>query len=214
MKATAFIICLIAAFGFLATPAAHAHRVSIFAWVDGNMVHTESKFAGGRMVKGGVVRVFDLEGNLLLEGKTDDNGEFSFQVPKRAALRLELEAGMGHKNEWTIAAEELGEAQPAQPEGDAKAENVPSETISAPPDAVSPSPAVGGISGKEMEQIVEQAVEKAVDKKLKPVMIVLSELSDPGPKMSDVAGGIGYILGLVGVGAYFNSRKKGKAENS
>ena len=86
MKATAFIICLIAAFGFLVAPAAHAHRVSIFAWVDGDTVHTESKF--GRRPgwsRAAWVRVFDLEGNLLLEGKTDDNGEFSFQVPKRVA---------------------------------------------------------------------------------------------------------------------------------
>ena len=208
MKVPAFIVCLIAALGFLGPTTAHAHRVSIFAWVDGDTVYTESKFAGGRMVKEGVVRVFDMDGNLLLEGKTDDNGEFSFQVPKRVALRLELEAGAGHKNEWTIAAEELGEAQS---EDDTRAENIPSENSSVPPDIVSPTPAVGGISGEEMEQIVEKAVEKAVDKKLKPIMIVLSELSDPGPKMSDVAGGIGYILGLVGVGAYFNSRRKDKA---
>ena len=210
MKLPAFILCIIAALGFFVPSTAHAHRVSIFAWVDGDTVYTESKFAGGRMVKDGVVKVFDMEGNLLLEGKTDDNGEFSFQVPKRVALRLELEAGAGHKNEWTIAAEELGEAQP---EGDAKAESFLSENISARSDADSPSPAVSAISAEEMEQIVEQAVDKAVDKKLKPVMKVLSEMSDPGPKMSDVVGGIGYILGLVGVGAYFNSRKKGKAGN-
>jgi hypothetical protein len=61
-----------------------------------------------------------------------------------------------------------------------------------------------GLTGKELEQVVEQAVEK----KLKPVMQMLSDLSDPGPRISDILGGIGYIIGLVGIGAYFKNRKK------
>ena len=31
---------------------------------------------------------------------------------------------------------------------------------------------------------------------------------DNGPAVTDILGGIGYILGLVGIGAYFNYRKK------
>ena len=43
------IIALLILFS-LAGPAA-AHKVIVFAWVNGNTIHTESKFSGGRKVK-------------------------------------------------------------------------------------------------------------------------------------------------------------------
>jgi nickel transport protein len=60
---------------------------------------------------------------------------------------------------------------------------------------------------------VEQAVDRALEKKLKPVMQMLSDLNDPKPGISDIFGGIGYIIGLVGIGAYLKSRKKRDSEN-
>jgi len=51
--------------------------------------------------------VFDLSGNKLLEGKTNDNGEFSFKIPKKADLRIVLEATMGHKTEYILKADEI-----------------------------------------------------------------------------------------------------------
>jgi len=60
-----------------------AHKVSIFAWVEGDTVYTQSKFSKGKRVKNSSVIVFDSDGNKLLEGKTDDKGEFSFKIPKK-----------------------------------------------------------------------------------------------------------------------------------
>ncbi len=86
---------------------AFAHKVSIFAWVEGDTVYTQSKFSRGRKTKGAPVIVFDLDGNKLLEGKTDDNGEFSFKIPKKTALKVVLKASMGHMAEWKIPLEEI-----------------------------------------------------------------------------------------------------------
>jgi nickel transport protein len=61
---------------------AFAHKVTIFAWVDGDTVFTESKFSGGKKAINAQVLVFDRDGKQLLEGKTDSKGEFSFKVPK------------------------------------------------------------------------------------------------------------------------------------
>ena len=47
------------------------------------------------------------EGTELLSGTTDQNGEFSFKVPQKAELKIVLEAGAGHRAEWTIAADEI-----------------------------------------------------------------------------------------------------------
>ncbi|MCK4486879.1 MAG: hypothetical protein KAU38_08975, partial [Desulfobacterales bacterium] len=86
---------------------AWAHKVMIFAWVEGNTVYTQSKFSGGKKAKNSTVVVYDEEGNQLLEGKTDNQGEFSFKVPKKADLKIVLKASMGHMAEWKIPAEEI-----------------------------------------------------------------------------------------------------------
>jgi nickel transport protein len=59
------------------------------------------------------------------------------------------------------------------------------------------------------------AVEKALDQKLRPLIKMMAESTRAGPSASDIFGGIGYIIGLVGVGAYFNARgKRGIEKNS
>ena len=94
-------------FILLAGGPASAHKVIIFAWVDGDTVYTESKFNGGKRVNGGDVIVYDLEGSQLLKGKTNNKGEFSFKVPKKTGMKIVLMAGMGHQGEWTIPLEEI-----------------------------------------------------------------------------------------------------------
>ena len=87
-----------------------AHKVMIFAWVEGDTVFTESKFSGGKKAMNAQVQVFDKGGEQLLEGKTDNNGEFSFKVPKLTDLRIVLNAAMGHKAEWTMPESEIRES--------------------------------------------------------------------------------------------------------
>jgi len=86
---------------------ADAHRVVVFAWVEGDTVYVESKFSGGKRVKAGELIVTDPQGNELLSGRTNENGEFSFKVPKKSELKIILLAGTGHRGEWTIAAGEI-----------------------------------------------------------------------------------------------------------
>jgi nickel transport protein len=89
-------------------PAA-AHKVSVFAWVEGETVHTESKFSGGKKVKNGKIEVFDHRDQKVLDGVTDGQGYFAFPVHKDAhTLKVVLTAGMGHSNHWLITAQELG----------------------------------------------------------------------------------------------------------
>jgi nickel transport protein len=177
----------------------HAHRVNIFAWVDGDTVHTQSKFGGGKMVNNGEISVFDPERNLLLKGNTDENGEFSFTIPKKTSLRIELNAGMGHQNEWIVTAEEIGALQ----EDNLVVSDQPEDSNSVLGKKSDPLIATG-----LTREDIEQAVERAVEKKLTPIMQTLSDLRDPGPKITDIFGGIGYIIGLIGIGMYFKNRKK------
>jgi len=178
------------------TGPAMAHRVTIFAWVEGDKIFTESKFGGGKLVKGGEVIVYDLTGKQLLEGKTDERGEFSFKIPKKTAMKIVLQAGMGHRGEWTIPASELGGTSEPNPRP-----TVSQKTGSKMPEVQA---AKSSVSLEQIRRVVEQSL----DQRLKPVIKILVESRESSPTARDVFGGIGYILGLVGVGAYFNYRRK------
>ena len=170
-----------------------AHKVSIFAWVESDTVYTLSKFSGGKKVKKGSITVFDPEGKKLLDGLTDDQGEFAFKIPQNSALRVELVAGAGHKGHWLVPLEEI--VGIPEPNSDRIAEKASTE-----------KPAEKGrITGSDDARL-QAAVEKALDKKLKPVMKLLAESKQTGPSLTEILGGIGYIIGLVGIAAYFKRR--------
>ncbi|UCD87215.1 MAG: hypothetical protein JSV01_05495 [Desulfobacterales bacterium] len=188
-----------------------AHKVTIFAWVEGDTVHTQSKFSGGKRPKDSTVVVYDMDGNQLLEGKTNENGEFSFKVPQRTALKVALKASMGHLAEWTIPAEEitgvLESTETSAPEIDvetATPEAAPVTDIKGTAEVQVPTST--GLSRREIQELID----KSLDKKLTPIVNMLADSLDRGPGISEVIGGIGYILGLVGVALYFAARGKRK----
>lgn len=200
-----FVLLAVLGMFFWAGPG-WAHKVSIFAWVEGDTVHTQSKFSGGKRPKDCTVVVYDMDGNQLLEGQTDENGEFSFKVPQRTALKVALKASMGHLAEWTIPVEEVT-GVPETTETSAPEIDVESATPEAPVTDVKDTaegqiPASGGLNAQEIQRLIE----KSLDKKLTPIVNMLADSVDRGPKMSDVIGGIGYIFGLVGVAMYFAAR--------
>jgi nickel transport protein len=168
--------------------------VSLFAWVENDTVYTLSKFSGGKKVINGRLIVFDPAGNKLLEGVTDNQGEFAFKVPQKSELRLELIAGSGHKSHWRVPLEEItgGFAK------DTATDAGPSKKI----------PASAHRSTDITADRLEAAIEKVLDRKLKPVMKMLADANQPGPSLTEIFGGIGYIIGLVGITAYFKSRQK------
>ncbi len=50
-------------------------------------------------------------------------------------------------------------------------------------------------------------VQAVVRRELEPVKQMLANMSQSGPGVTEVIGGIGYILGLFGMVAYMKSRK-------
>lgn len=206
------IVCLIF-FAILWVAFSHepafAHKVTIFAWVDGDTIHTRSKFSGGKRVKGSLVVVFDSEGNSLLEGKTDENGMFSFKIPQKTELKVVLKASMGHMAEWKIPAEEIT--------GSGSESNTP-ETVEKAPDKTSIGagsesiktdedvlePATIGLGREEVEEIIDASL----DKKLAPIYDMMANTYDRGPGLTEIMGGIGYIIGLVGLALYFSNRRR------
>ena len=107
------VTCLLAVlFVVLSAPGpALAHKVNLFAYAQKGTVFTESYFPDGRAVEKGRVRVYDSQGRQLLEGETDTQGMFSFDIPKIDALTIVIDAGMGHKNKFKLKKAEVEAGQ-------------------------------------------------------------------------------------------------------
>ncbi|EGJ51566.1 hypothetical protein [Desulfocurvibacter africanus] len=194
-----------------------AHRVTVFAWVDGDTVRTTSQFSRSNKVHSGLIEVMDAAtGELLVSGRTNNQGEFSFEIPPAVRargmdLRVALKAGEGHAGEWIVPAAEYmvqagavpsrrseqteqtetsGQAKPVETSGQAGADPAVTPQVSA-----------------DM-QAIEQAVERALDRKLAPVTRMLAEQMQAGPSVPEIVGGIGWLVGLAGMGAWLAARKK------
>ncbi|MEE9436815.1 MAG: hypothetical protein V3V52_03165 [Candidatus Adiutricales bacterium] len=167
-----------------------AHKINIFAWAEGQTVFTESYFTGGKLIEGGLVEVFDPAGQKLLEGRTDQKGEFSFKLPQKTDLLLVLTASMGHKNDFTLKVENADEAAPA-----AEPAKITGELS---PDTVT----------VDMRQL-RTVIEETLDLRLKPIYRSLADAKRrEGPSLTNIIGGLGYIIGIMGLILYVRSRKK------
>lgn len=204
LKVQGLLVLLV--LGAFSTPA-RAHRVLVFAFAEGDTIHTESKFIPDTPVRQGKVMVLDAKtGKELLTGKTDDQGKFSFKIPAQVAaekmdLRVITEAAMGHRGEWLLkAANYLGGGQTAAALAPAAAAPVP---------AASATPAAPVTKAANVDQpALEAALNKALERQLAPINEKLTELTIHRTSLPDILGGIGYILGFFGLWAYMQSKRQ------
>ncbi|OLN31096.1 Additional component NikL of nickel ECF transporter [Desulfovibrio sp. DV] len=206
---------------------AQAHRVNVFAYVEGDDVVVECSYNRTDRVRFGDIEVANAAtGALYLTGKTDEKGSFRFPVPlaaraAKADLRIVLRAGEGHQNEGVVkAAEYLAVAPVAVVTTPATvaASPVPTTSPDAPtvagkpaqtppaaaPVALQAGPPVVALDPAALEAIVEAAVEK----KIAPLRAILVREEEKGPGLTQIIGGIGWLVGLAGIAAYFGSRRR------
>ena len=194
---------------------AFAHRVNVFAWVDGHRIHSISKFSGGRPAKNADVIVSGPDKKILLTGKTNEKGEFSFPIPKTdAGLTLILSASMGHRGEWSLSQADITGAKPSSP-GPNAAKSPPAPERPTPErlspegfqtDIPGPKNQAPGASALEIKRIVEDAL----DRKLAPILKMAVSSSMQTTSFADIMSGLGHIMGIVGIALYISSRRKKK----
>ena len=179
-----------------------AHRVNVFAFVDGGDIVVECSYSKSKRVNRGSIEVRDAASDaVLLTGETDENGHFRFPVPEAAkaagtGLRIVLRAGEGHQNDWVVEASEfMPETAPTQESAAPK-----TAVASAAPTATTPV----GLTRSDVEEVVNAAL----DARLAPIRRALLEQTEQGPGLREIIGGIGWIFGLVGVAAYFRGRPR------
>lgn len=190
--------------------AAQAHRVNIFAWLEGDTVVTECSFRRNSPVRGGTVIVLDdVDGGELLRGTTDDDGRFAFPVPQAVrnghGLRIRINAGEGHQNEWRMEAAEFAGISPAagfaSPPTPAPATTTTGAGAPSRTDAPATQPLP--LTREELTAVVNAALER----QLGPIRRELAARGQEGPRLQDIVGGLGWIMGLAGMGLYFARRR-------
>lgn len=209
-----FIITFVVAIlcGLILSGPVFAHKVNVFAYIEGDNIIVEGYFSGGAKSQDSLVEVFDSLGKKILEGKTDAKGIFTFSLKAIPAnmrfVKVVVEADMGHRGEYRL---NLGEdaLTPKTPNAN-QPEEAGSQRVSTLPGDPTERPASQIIRGDMLEMM-----DAMMDKKLEPLFKMLGnqermllEQQIGRPKAGEIIGGVGWILGLAGIAAFFWSRKK------
>jgi nickel transport protein len=201
-----FLLAVAILAGFASTSAL-AHKVNMFAFVQGDQIVVQGYFSDGKKAAHSQVQVFGSGGDKLVEGTTDAEGMYTFDVPQIVDLRIALYAGMGHRAEYRISKAELagvklrGGADAAATPSGASATGV-AQAADGPVREVEASDASGNVPPGELDAVVRKAVGEA----MLPVVRGLSELKE-ARTFSDIVGGIGFIVGIIGIFFYYKARK-------
>ena len=95
-------------FLLLVSTSSFAHKLNVFAFVEGDMVNVEGYFSDGIPARNAKVTVTDKEGNLLYEGRANEKGQHQFKSPGKQDLTIKINAGMGHVATYQLGANETG----------------------------------------------------------------------------------------------------------
>ncbi len=188
---------------------AEAHRLLLFAWVEGSTVYAESKFYGGKALQSGSFSVYNGNDDLVLQGKLSQ-GQLAFQVAQAIDLKLVVDSPDGHRAEWLIEASEITQVGPAfqlLSEDILASAATPHSEIESPSNSPSSS-TLDSVDASDFQELIEESVQRALQKELRSIKAQLAEMQQPGPSLQDILGGMGYIIGLVGLGAYLHARRQ------
>ena len=217
MKHLALILLLAV---LLVCGVAHAHKVNVFAYVDADVIRVECSFSKSQRVVNGKLVITDRETDSLVhEGVTDAQGYYAFRpadvfLQTGHGLTIVLQAGEGHQDTWEVTPQELQALAPAGSSSSSSTAPAPllasgPSTMLSPPTTTSipektASPAVAHtMSHEELEALIG----RVLDAKLAPIKQSLIRQEASEPRLQDILGGIGWILGLVGLATFIKCRK-------
>ena len=226
MTIRARLASAILAFALLGAGPAAAHRLKLFASVEGATISGYGFFVGGGRPEGVEFLVRDHLGTVVHRGTTDASGAFAWAAPRPDAYTVAIDSGDGHFAEVTVAADRFAIApaatvpptsEPVTREAVAAAANVaPSEPQAVPPNAAPTAtgkPACVLLEPDEIARLAEPAVDRAVARQLRP-LIEAQVAAEGRLRLNDVMGGVGMIVGLAGLAMWGMSRRRERDETT
>ena len=194
----------------------YAHKVNVFAYAENGKIKAEGYFVDGSKCKNSLIEVIDNKtGEKLLEGSTNDAGKFSFDIPRVTSIKLILHAGTGHRNEYVLSEKEIKDSMPTPEKAAEKQKTGSIEKRTGADLEKKPPEQVKNREARDIRALtnvnpsdLEASIEKVIDAKLQPIISMLVKLQEKSekPGLTEILGGIGYIIGILGIIAYFMGR--------
>ena len=196
-------VILLSVFATLFWPCySFGHKINLFVWAENGIITAESSLSGGRTLVHGTVKVVNsVTEEIILTGKNDQNGTFSFTVPEEILkqsppLDIIVSGGDGHQTHWIIQAADYG--------GSAETTSLLPEPVRQLSKPQTDNQVPSCLSKVEFEQLLEIQLEK----KLAPIRKNIGSLVNHSPTIKDIGAGIGYLVGCAGIIAWFRSRRQ------
>ncbi len=180
------LVCAITAF---AVSPALAHRLNVFAAWDGTRISGEAYFTGGARAGGVAIRAATPDGKVLAQVRSEKNGDFALPPFAPADVDIIADSGDGHIAHFRVTAMDMG---------------APSGT--APSVAATTAVPVPSSSASEG---LEAVMDRTVARRIAPLQRQIAEY-EAKVRLHDILGGIGYLVGLAGLGFWWLARREAK----
>ena len=183
---------------------AQAHKVVASVYAEGDVIEGEIGFSNGDMAPADtLVEIFDQTMAKIGEARTDKDGTFRYRPAQRVPLVFRADLGGGHVAEARMSVDELpGDELPGDELPGDELPGADGGTASTAPTRDGDGPAAVAASA-DMRAMIAEAVRDEV-KPLRREIAAYKEKND----LQAVLGGIGYIVGLFGIGFYLAARGK------
>ncbi|PLW78627.1 cobalt ABC transporter permease [Cohaesibacter celericrescens] len=196
---------------------AYAHKVIVSAYAEGALIEGEIGFSGGDASANTIVDVLDDAGNKIGETKTNEDGIFQFTPTQHIPHTFRANLGQGHIAIYRLDIDELPEGL-ATKDAKGPVEEGIKEPVRAPATRANENPV--SLDQEALQEIIRNSVKaelaafqpeiaSAIRKETKPVWKEIAAYKEKND-FQTILGGIGYILGLFGVGFYFAARRERK----
>ncbi|BBU57030.1 hypothetical protein KU6B_32950 [Mameliella alba] len=174
-----------------------AHKVIAAVFPSGSAIEGEIGFSNGDMATDQPVEVYGPDGTLLGETVTDADGFFIYTPTEPVAHTFRSDLGAGHLANVTMPAEEV-----------ARILGVAAPEPAAP--APTTAPAAPGVALSDADRTEIARIVRDEMRPLRREIAAYREKND----LQTILGGMGYILGLFGLGFYIAARRQLKSQDS
>lgn len=188
------LLLLVAGLMLLSAQPASAHKLKVFATVEGDTVAGYAFFIGGGRAMGAKWTAIEGENTPLAEGRTDAEGRFCLVPPRpvTAAIKITVDTEEGHIAGTVLPVARFGGVATAPPAAESATVITPSANR------------VATLGPEETARLVEAAVQREVEPLLKRI-----EEMDSRLRLTDILSGIFLIIGLAGMALWARGRKGG-----
>ncbi|MBS1182109.1 MAG: cbiL [Proteobacteria bacterium] len=179
------LAAVLAAFILLVLPA-EAHRLKLFVQAAGGAITGYGFYIGGGRPEGVELVITTPDGKEVRRLRTGSDGDFSFTPPVPGRYHLALASGDGHFAEVDVSTD-----------------GGPTTAVPAGKTAQAPLPAPTDLDAR-----IATAVDAAVARQIRPLLEAY-DAADGRVRFNDLLGGLGWIVGIAGLWAWFRSRRSG-----